>query len=45
MTDFICGKVTCPTVKDGVIVYVDPRHISKGFATTLSHEFDGLFRS
>ena len=45
LTDLICEKTVCPVVRDGQMVYRDSGHLTVGFAATLSHAFDGLFRT
>ncbi len=42
LTDRICSGDFCPAEKDGMIVYLDRRHLTATFAATLAEPFIGL---
>ncbi len=42
LTDRICGPTSCPTMRDGVIVYRDNNHLTTRFVRTLAVAFEAF---
>ncbi len=41
LTDRLCDVQTCPTVRDGHLVYRDDHHLTATFAESLTNELEG----
>ena len=43
LTDAICNESVCPMIKDGIVVFQDPDHLTATFSRTLAPKFVPFF--
>jgi peptidoglycan/LPS O-acetylase OafA/YrhL len=44
-TDIFCGASTCPATQDGMIVYLDPTHLTATYAATFAPQLAQFYRA